>query len=373
MKLYLIAGEASGDLHGANLIKALKRQAPNLDCRAWGGDLMRDAGAEVVKHYRDLAFMGFVEVLMNIRTISKNLAFCKSDIADYAPDAVVMIDYPGFNLRIATWCREQGIPVLYYISPQIWAWKEGRIKRIKRDVTKMFVILPFEKAFYAKHGMEVEFVGHPLLDVIEPSAQAKKEKSGKPRIALLPGSRKQEIKTMLPVMLEVIERRGDCDFVIAGAPGQTPEFYHQVTGRTDLPLVFGRTYALFGECDAALVTSGTATLEAALHGIPLAVCYKGSAISYAIARRIVKIRFISLVNLILDREAVKELIQYAMNVEAVGEELERLLHDPSKRNQQFAAFNELREMLGGAGASERAAEGMLKTLRTVQRGGTSAR
>ncbi|MGF1565698.1 MAG: lipid-A-disaccharide synthase [Flavobacteriales bacterium] len=373
MKLYLIAGEASGDLHGANLIKALRKQAPETDFRAWGGDLMSEAGADVVKHYRDLAFMGFIEVLLNLRTIFGNLRFCKNDIAQYKPDAVVLIDYPGFNLRIATWCREQGIPVLYYISPQIWAWKEGRIKRIKCDVTNMFVILPFEKDFYANHGMDVDFVGHPLLDVIGSSAQAKKEKSTRPRIALLPGSRKQEIKTMLPVMLEVIQQRGDCDFVIAGAPGQTAEFYHEVTGRTDLPLVFGRTYALFGECDAALVTSGTATLEAALHGIPLAVCYKGSAVSYAIAKRIVNIRFISLVNLILDREAVTELIQRNMNPERLAHELEQILCDEQKRQSQFAAFAELREMLGGAGASERAAAGMLKTLRTVQRDRTVAR
>lgn len=368
MKFYVIAGEASGDLHGANLIRALREEAPETQFRAWGGELMENAGAEVVKNYRELAFMGFIEVLLNIRTILRNISFCKNDISAYRPDAVILIDYPGFNLRIATWCREQGIPVYYYISPQIWAWKENRVKRIKRDVTRMFVILPFEKAFYAKHGMEVDFVGHPLLDAIADAPSAgqalRKElgvQEGQKLIALLPGSRKQEIKTMLPVMIEAVKQRTDCVWVVAGAPGQDAHFYSEVLGESNTPVIFGKTYALFQAADAGLVTSGTATLEAALHNMPLAVCYKGSAISYQIARRLIKVKYISLVNLILDREAVRELIQADMRAATLRDELNRLLDDPDYRNAQHATFAELREKLGGKGASKRAAKRMLKT------------
>lgn len=369
MKLYIIAGEASGDLHGAKLIEALRLQRPNATVRAWGGDLMAAAGANVVKNYKELAFMGFIEVVLNLRTILKNIAFCKEDISAYRPDAVVLIDYPGFNLRIAQYCKQMGIPVLYYISPQLWAWKENRIHAIKRDITRMFVILPFEKDFYAKHGMEVDFVGHPLLDVVD-AAQARLQlplpTDDRAIIALLPGSRKQEIKTMLPIMLETAKQFTGYRFVIAGAPGQDASFYDSIPGAAAHEIVFNQTYALLQHARAALVTSGTATLEAALHRTPLAVCYKGSAISYAIARRLVKIKYISLVNLILDRSAIREIIQHELTAKVLTLELERLLHDERYRQAQFTAFDGLRQVLGGPGAAERTATGMLKTLDQLQ-------
>ncbi len=369
MKLYIIAGEASGDLHGAKLIEALRKERREIDVRAWGGDLMAAAGSHIVKHYKELAFMGFIEVVLNLRTILRNIAFCKEDISAYRPDAVILIDYPGFNLRIAQFCKQIGIPVLYYISPQLWAWKENRIHAIKRDITRMFVILPFEKDFYAKHGMEVDFVGHPLLDVVD-AAQARLElpltADDRAIVALLPGSRKQEIKTMLPIMLETAKQFSAYRFVIAGAPGQDAAFYEGIPGAAEHEIVFGQTYALLQQARAALVTSGTATLEAALHRTPLAVCYKGSAISYAIARRLVKIKYISLVNLILDRRAIREIIQHELTAKVLTLELEQLLHDERYRQAQFTAFDGLRQVLGGPGAADRTATGMLKTLDQLQ-------
>lgn len=369
MKLYIIAGEASGDLHGAKLIEALRKERREIEVRAWGGDLMAAAGSHIVKHYKELAFMGFIEVVLNLRTILRNIAFCKEDISAYRPDAVILIDYPGFNLRIAQFCKQIGIPVLYYISPQLWAWKENRIHAIKRDITRMFVILPFEKDFYAKHGMEVDFVGHPLLDVVD-AAQARLElpltADDRAIVALLPGSRKQEIKTMLPIMLETAKQFSAYRFVIAGAPGQDAAFYEGIPGAAEHEIVFGQTYALLQQARAALVTSGTATLEAALHRTPLAVCYKGSAISYAIARRLVKIKYISLVNLILDRRAIREIIQHELTAKVLTLELEQLLHDERYRQAQFTAFDGLRQVLGGPGAADRTATGMLKTLDQLQ-------
>jgi lipid-A-disaccharide synthase len=369
VKLYIIAGEASGDLHGAKLIEALRKERREIDVRAWGGDLMAAAGSHIVKHYKELAFMGFIEVVLNLRTILRNIAFCKEDISAYRPDAVILIDYPGFNLRIAQFCKQIGIPVLYYISPQLWAWKENRIHAIKRDITRMFVILPFEKDFYAKHGMEVDFVGHPLLDVVD-AAQARLElpltADDRAIVALLPGSRKQEIKTMLPIMLETAKQFSAYRFVIAGAPGQDAAFYEGIPGAAEHEIVFGQTYALLQQARAALVTSGTATLEAALHRTPLAVCYKGSAISYAIARRLVKIKYISLVNLILDRRAIREIIQHELTAKVLTLELEQLLHDERYRQAQFTAFDGLRQVLGGPGAADRTATGMLKTLDQLQ-------
>ena len=369
MKLYIIAGEASGDLHGAKLIEALRKERREIEVRAWGGDLMAAAGSHIVKHYKELAFMGFIEVVLNLRTILKNISFCKGDISAYRPDAVILIDYPGFNLRIAQFCKQIGIPVLYYISPQLWAWKENRIHAIKRDITRMFVILPFEKDFYAKHGMEVDFVGHPLLDVVD-AAQARLElpltADDRAIVALLPGSRKQEIKTMLPIMLETAKQFSAYRFVIAGAPGQDAAFYEGIPGAAEHEIVFGQTYALLQQARAALVTSGTATLEAALHRTPLAVCYKGSAISYAIARRLVKIKYISLVNLILDRRAIREIIQHELTAKVLTLELEQLLHDERYRQAQFTAFDGLRQVLGGPGAADRTATGMLKTLDQLQ-------
>ncbi|WP_306643629.1 lipid-A-disaccharide synthase [Sanyastnella coralliicola] len=358
MKYYVIAGEASGDLHASNLMKAIAERDASPSFRAWGGDLMEEQGATLVKHYKDLAFMGFIEVLMNIRTILGNIKLCKEDILEYAPDAVILVDYPGFNLRIATFCREQGIPVYYYISPQVWAWKEGRVKRIKQDVTRMLTILPFEKDFYKGHGMEVDFVGHPLLDVIGKEEHSKSlsiETPGKEIIALLPGSRKQEISTMLPVMLEVAKRFPEYEFVVAGAPGQSPSFYEQFKSISDFNIVFGETYALFQKAKAGLVTSGTATLEAALHGMPQAVCYKGSSISYQIAKRLVKIKYISLVNLIMDKEVVRELIQGEMNTDLISKELSSLLDPNGKRQELLKGYAQLKEKLGGGGASGEAA------------------
>lgn len=369
MKLYFIAGEASGDLHTANLVKAMRSKRQDLELRGWGGDLMQEAGVSIVKHYRELAFMGFFEVVANLRTILRNIKSCKEDISAFRPDAVILIDYPGFNMRIAAWCREQGIPVIYYISPQVWAWKENRVKKIRRDVDELFVILPFEAAFYRKHGIEAHFVGHPLLDVVDQYAsdtsQLREElgiQPGEKVIALLPGSRKQEISTMLPVMLQVAEKFSAYRFIIAGAPGQDLDFYTSIEGVTEKNLVFGKTYALFALAEAGLVTSGTATLEAALHGMPQAVCYKGNAISYHIAKRLVKVNYISLVNLVMDREVVREMIQSEMNTKELTAELKRLLENEEYRNALLKDYKTLREKLGGSGASERAATGMLEAV-----------
>lgn len=365
MKVYLIAGEASGDLHASNLAKELKAQQPDVEMRGWGGDMMADAHVDIVKHYRDLAFMGFIEVVMNLRTIARNLRSCKADIEAFKPDAVILIDYPGFNLRIATWCRENNIPVLYYISPQVWAWKQGRVKRIKADVTKMYTILPFEKEFYKQFGMDVDFVGNPLLDVIDRKNENKITNTP-PLVALLPGSRKQEIKTMLPQMLEVVNEL-KLDYVIAGAPGQDKTFYMSIAGVDADKLAFGKTYEIFAKADVGLITSGTATLEAALFGLPQVVCYRGSAISYQIAKRLVKIKYISLVNLIMDREVVTELIQNDFNKKTTSKKLKQLLNDDQVRAAMFDDYRALKEKLGGAGASKRTATAMLTTIREEMR------
>ena len=362
MKYYIIAGEASGDLHGSNLMKELKINDTEAEFRFWGGDLMQQQGGTMVKHYRDLAFMGFAEVILNLRTILGNIKFCKKDIQSWKPDAVILIDYPGFNLRIAEFVKGLGIKVYYYISPQIWAWKTGRVHKIKKFVDKMFVILPFEKEFYAKYDFEVDFVGHPLLDAMKdlPEINLEKFKSehvldDRKVIALLPGSRKQEIKMKLPIMLSVVKDFPDYQFVVAGAPSQEESFYKEVAGK-DLKIVFGKTYDLLRISEAALVTSGTATLETALLNIPEVVCYKGSRISYEIGKRVVKyIKFISLVNLIMDKEVVKELIQQELNTKNLKLELTKILSEP-KRSQVLNDYKDLREKLGGQGASERTAE-----------------
>lgn len=371
MKLYFIAGEASGDLHGSNLIKALKSKQPDLDIRAWGGDLMEAAGANVVKHYRELAFMGFVEVLFNLRTILNNIKKCKKDILEYKPDALVLIDYPGFNLRIAEWAKKEQTKIYYYISPQIWAWKQSRVHKIKRDVSQMYVILPFEKDFYKKFDYDVEFVGHPLLDAIEQFKQEsttfdqftkEHQLSNKPIIALLPGSRKQEISSMLPIMLSVQNQYPDYQFVIAGAPSQQPEFYQQFTKTEGVNIVFNETYKLLQHSKAALVTSGTATLETALFEVPEVVCYKGNQLSYLIAKQLVKINYISLVNLIMDQEIVKELIQSELNTKNLKAELDKVLIHEQSRNKLLDNYKKLKQKLGGSGASEKTATHLLKTL-----------
>ncbi|NTS43690.1 lipid-A-disaccharide synthase [Flavisolibacter sp. BT320] len=379
MKYYLIAGEASGDLHGSNLIKELKKRDKEADIRCWGGDLMEAAGGTVVKHYRDLAFMGFIEVVMNLRTIMANLQFCKKDIVAFSPDVVVLIDYPGFNLRIAKWAKVSGLKVIYYISPQVWAWKESRVKGIRQWVDKMLVILPFEKAFYEGWDYKVDYIGHPLVQVVEEAIAEKTgvplrcfqpankntvdmpsaEWEGKELVALLPGSRKQEITVKLPVMLEAAKAFPAYQFTIAQAPGQPLSFYEELTaGYQNVAIALsGQTYTLLTKAKAALVTSGTATLETALFGVPQVVCYKGSAISYQIARRLVKIKYISLVNLIMDKPVVKELIQGELTVANIRAELEAILHNENRIGQMKADYRELKSILQKEGnASARAAQ-----------------
>ena len=363
MKYYIIAGEASGDLHGSNLMKALYKEDPNAEIRFWGGDLMQVVGGTLVKHYKELAFMGFVEVLFHLKTILNNIKICKKDIADFRPDVIIFIDYPGFNLRIAKWAKVQGFKTHYYISPQIWAWKESRIADIKRDVDKMYVILPFEKDFYEKkHHFPVAFVGHPLIDAIhnQPAIDGaffRKENhlNDKPIIAILPGSRKQEITKMLSVMLSVVDDFPEYQFVIAGAPSQEFSFYEGFISNENIKFVSNKTYDLLSNANAALVTSGTATLETALFKIPEVVCYKGSWASYQIAKRIITLKYISLVNLIMDEEVVTELIQGDCNTKRIREELKKIL-DAKYRQNLLQKYEVLEEKLGGIGASEKTAK-----------------
>ncbi|WP_407522011.1 lipid-A-disaccharide synthase [Lacibacter sp. MH-610] len=368
MKYYLISGEASGDLHGSNLIKALHAQDAHATIRCWGGDKMEAAGATLVRHYRELAFMGFVEVLKNISTILKNLSFCKEDILQFQPDVLVLIDYPGFNLRIARWAKENNIKVIYYISPQVWAWKENRVKMMKQCIDQMLVILPFEKDYYQnKWNWKVEYVGHPLVDEInsfrqkaasyEPEHLQLAAKSSKPIIAILPGSRKQEILKKLPVMLEVSKAFPDYEFVVAKAPGLDDSFYLSlIKDYHNVSSVSNQTYALLQQSTAALVTSGTATLETALFGVPEVVCYKGNEISYQIAKRLINIKYISLVNLIMDKEVVKELIQHEMNAEQLTTELKKILPGAAAREQMLKDYQQLKELLSAGGnASAKAA------------------
>ena len=369
MKYYLIAGEASGDLHGANLMRALQQIDPEAEFRFWGGDRMEAVGGKLIKHYRDLAFMGFWEVITNLKTILRNIDFCKRDITQFQPDALIFIDYPGFNMRIAKWAKEIGIPTHYYISPQIWAWKENRIKAIKRDVDAMYVILPFEKDFYeGKHQYPVHFVGHPLLDAIaarkEVSEDVFKQENGldeRPIIALLPGSRKQEIAKMLSVMLSVVGSYHQYQFVIAGAPSLGYDFYKQFIKEENVHFVTGKTYDLLSHTHAALVTSGTATLETALFNVPEVVCYRGNWISYQIAKRVISLKYISLVNLIMDAPIVTELIQGELNTKNLKTELEKLLNS-EYRAQFLKNYKTLREKLGNEGASERTASLILNSL-----------
>jgi len=367
MKYYIIAGEASGDLHGANLMKALYAKDPQAEIRFWGGDLMQQVGGTLVKHYKDLAFMGFVEVVQNLRTILKNITQCKKDIASFSPDVLIFIDYPGFNMRIAKWAKEHQIPTHYYISPQIWAWKENRIKAIKRDVDFMYVILPFEKDFYEKkHQYPVTFVGHPLIDEIEAFRSREKvdfrkkyQLDDRPIIALLPGSRKQEIKRLLSEMLSVVKNHPEYQFVIAGAPGQDPVFYEQFMQGQNISFIFNDTYALLDVAHAALVTSGTATLETALFRVPQVVLYKGNSISYEIAKRIITLKYISLVNLIMDSDVVVELIQNDCNTKRIASEFEKIVKGEN-RERILLDYEKLITNLGGRGASELAAAEIFK-------------
>ena len=362
MKYYIIVGEASGDLHGSNLVKALKQQDSNATIRCWGGDLMAAAGAELVFHYKERAFMGFLEVILNLKKILGFLDTCKTDIAKFKPDALILIDNSGFNLRIAKWAKENNITTHYYISPQIWASREGRIKKIKRDVDYMYVILPFEKEFYKKHKYPVHFVGHPLIDAINnrPKTEAKAFKIAhnlgdrNPIIALLPGSRKQEVEKMLSIMISVTKSFPNYQFVIAGAPSLDDNFYEAFLTNPQVKFISNETYALLSVSQAALVTSGTATLETALFKVPQVVCYKANWFSYQIAKRIITLKYISLVNLIMDKEVVKELIQGDLNTKKLTAELSKILED-SNRETLIEAYNDLEKKLGGKGASKKTA------------------
>ncbi|MCZ8230472.1 lipid-A-disaccharide synthase [Flavobacterium sp.] len=370
MKYYIIAGEASGDLHGSNLMKSIYQEDSTAEIRFWGGDLMQKVGGTLVKHYRDLAFMGFAEVVMNLKTILNNIKICKTDILAFQPDVIVFIDYPGFNLRIAKWSKALGFKNHYYISPQIWAWKESRIKEIKRDIDKMYVILPFEKTFYEdKHHFPVSFVGHPLIDAIQAhplvdDATFRKENqlNDLPIIALLPGSRKQEITKMLSVMLSVADDFKEYQFVIAGAPSQEYSFYQQFITSDNIKFLSNKTYDLLQHATAALVTSGTATLETALFKVPEVVCYKGNWISYQIAKRIITLKYISLVNLIMDKEVVTELIQDDCSTQRIKTELQKILY-PEHRKVVLENYTLLEKKLGGKGASSTTAKLIVADLK----------
>ena len=370
MKYYIIAGEASGDLHGSNLLKELNLLDSNATIRCWGGDLMKKEGGVVVKHYRDLAFMGFIEVVKNLPTILKNFSFCKQDIDQFKPDVLILIDYPGFNLRMAKWAKEKGYKVIYYISPQIWAWKESRIHKIKKYTDKMLVILPFEEAYYLKWNFKADYVGHPLVEVIEnfknTSNQSIKSSANQPIVALLPGSRKQEILQKLPIMLEVSVRFPQYQFVVAKAPGLYESFYEELLNKyNNVSSVNNQTYELLSCASAALVTSGTATLETALFAVPEIVCYKGSNISYQIAKRLIKIKFIGLVNLIMEKEVVKELIQDELTVENISKELDLLMNNQERKNKIQEDYYKLKNILSkGGSASKNAASIIFSFVRT---------
>ena len=370
MKYYIIAGEASGDLHGSNLMKALLKEDVNADIRFWGGDLMQAVGGTLVKHYKERAFMGFLEVIQNLNKIFKLISFCKHDIKIFNPDVIVFIDNSGFNLRIAKWAKQEKFKTHYYISPQVWASRASRVKAIKHDVDAMYVILPFVEDFYKKHDYKVTFVGHPLIDAISDRKQVDEFKfraahqlNDKPIIALLPGSRKQEITKMLSVMLSLVNDFPKYQFVIAGAPSQDFEFYKQFIKTSNISFVANKTYDLLSVSTAALVTSGTATLETALFKVPQVVCYKGSAISYHIAKRIITLKFISLVNLVMDKEVVTELIQGDFNSKKLKKELEKIL-DGNERAKLFSDYYDLEKALGGKGASEKTAHLIFNAIKS---------
>lgn len=376
MKYYIIAGEASGDLHGANLVRALVAQDPAAEIRFWGGDAMAEAGgrqAVLVKHYRDLAYMGFWEVLTHLRIILGNMAFCRKDVADFRPDAVILIDYPGFNLRVARHLHKKGYPVYYYIAPQIWAWHTSRVKQIRRYIRRVYPVLPFEQDFYAKHGVEALFLGHPLLDAMaryrfsDPLPETPLQ-AGEQLITLMPGSRKQEIEKIFPLMLAATRHFPEYRFAVAATRHLSEGLYARyMQDYPQIPLVYDRAYDLLSVSAAAWVKSGTSTLETALLGIPEVVCYKTSGVSYAIARLLVmnRIRFISLVNLIMDREVVKELLQGDLTVDRMVEEMRKILKDPKIREKQLSDYEELRNKLGQEGASARVADAIISDLKRI--------
>ncbi len=361
-KIYVLAGEASGDLHGGNLILALKKVIPDLQLRGWGGEQMQAAGMELVKHYKELAFMGFTEVISNLPTILQNFKACKRDITAFQPDLLLLIDYPGFNLRMAKWAKNNGIRVVYFISPQVWAWKESRVKSIRKHVDKMLVILPFEKPFYEeKWQYPVDYVGHPLVEIIDRFLATKPNPPAdwlhKKIIAVLPGSRKQEIRQKLPLMLAITDDFPDHHFVVGMAPGLDASYYEPfIQQRKNVSFIQNQTYLLLAHAQAALVTSGTATLETALFGVPEIICYKGNPVSYQIAKRLIHISYIGLANLIMNKPMVKELIQHELTPQNLRRELHKLLFDESERERIEADYALLRSRLTeGGNASENAA------------------
>ena len=372
MNIYIIAGEASGDLHAANLMKAILEKSPETKFRYWGGDKMAAIQGEPVKHIKDLAFMGFIEVVANLKTILGNIKFCKKDILANKPDALLLVDYPGFNMRIAAFAKEHNIPVHYYISPSVWAWKPKRGWKMKAMVEELYCILPFEKAFYKEnYNMEVNYVGHPLLDAVQnfqseavSEDQFKKEFNldDRPIIALLPGSRKQEIKIKLPIMLEAAKKYPAYQLIVAGAPNLSEAFYQEVAAGREMKWVSNRTYDLLNNSYAAMVTSGTATLETALFNVPQVVCYKGSAVSYQIAKRLVKVDYISLPNLIMNQKVVTELIQNDLTVEKLQAELDLILGETAERKAMLADYQKLFDVLGAGGASKEIASLLLEKM-----------
>ncbi len=372
MKYYLIAGEASGDLHGANLMKAIKADDVSAEFRFLGGDKMQEQGGVLVKHYRDMAYMGFVEVVLNLRSILRNMEIAKRDMLTFRPDALVLIDFPGFNLKIAEFAKKHGIKVFYYISPKVWAWNQKRVLKIKQVVDHLYCILPFEVEFFSSWGMKVNYVGNPLLDEIatfkpDPTFIDQQRLNDRPLIALLPGSRRQEVKKLLPDMIAVSAMFPDYRFVIAGAPGLDADFYKKYMYGSNLSLVFNHTYDLLKKARAAIVTSGTATLEAALFSVPQVVVYKANAVTVFVARMLIKVGYISLVNLIMNREVVKELIQKDCNVTKITLVMSRLLNDESYRIKMLQDYKELHERIGSPGASSRAAKLIVKELGIEQR------
>lgn len=372
MKYFIIAGEPSGDLHGSTLVRNLIRADPAAEISCWGGDLMKQAGGRLLKHYRETAFMGAWEVLRNIRQIRANFSDCRKQIAEMRPDVVILIDYPGFNLRIARYVKQLGIRVYYYISPKFWAWREGRVKQIKKYVDRLYIIFPFEKEFFSKHNYSVTYLGNPLIDHVEAWRGPEQDRDAvrasfgldsRPVIALLAGSRQQEVTKILPVMVSVAAGFPDYQFVVAGMDHLPPELYSDIIGTMPVRVINGRTYDLLSVAEAALVTSGTATLEAALFDVPQVVCYKTSPMTYTLVKRVIKVRFISLVNLIMDREVVRELIQNDLNQVTLHSELQDIIVTGYKHEIIRRDYNDLRTILGGGGASSRVAEDIVSRLK----------
>ena len=374
MRYFIIAGEASGDLHGSNLIKGIREMDKEAQIRCWGGDLMKEAGAELIRHYKEGAIMGFVEVVANLGKLAKNLQDCKNDIVKYNPDAVILIDYPGFNFRIAKFAKERGMRVFYYIAPKVWAWKEKRVHKLKKYVDRLFIIFPFEIEYFKKWGIDAIYRGNPLLDSVDNHSSSEESKeafeqrcgigSAEKTVALLAGSRRSEIKYLLPRMMQVAGRYPEYRFLMACAPSMEREFYEGIIGNkcSNIKLLFGETYSILRHSDAAIISSGTASLEAALIGVPQVVCYGGNEISYQIARSVVKLKYISLANLIMDKGLFKELIQHDCTPQKISAELDNLLGNSAYREKMLADYRDVRNILGGKGASAKVASAIIEEL-----------